>query len=67
MPELSQPVESLPVTSSMPMDMPEKQAALFRELLTALEEKHVRTRSQEHSLCANIRESAVSPRIWMCS
>jgi len=51
----------------MPMDIPEKQAALFRELLTALEEKHVRTRSQEHSLCANIRESAVSPRIWMCS
>jgi hypothetical protein len=29
------------VTSSLPMDIPEKQAALFRELLTALEEKHV--------------------------
>jgi hypothetical protein len=25
----------------MPMDIPEKQAALFRELLTALEEKHI--------------------------
>jgi hypothetical protein len=41
MPEPCQPVESLPVTSSMPMDIPEKQAALFRELLTALEEKHI--------------------------
>jgi len=29
------------VTSSMPMDMPEKQAALFRELLSALEEKAI--------------------------
>jgi hypothetical protein len=25
----------------MPMDIPEKQAAVFRELLTALEEKHI--------------------------
>ena len=33
--------ESLPVTSSIPMDVPEEQAALFREVLTALEERKV--------------------------
>src|SRR5580704_4572817 len=33
--------EDLPVTSSIPTDVPEEQAALFREVLTALEEKQV--------------------------
>lgn len=33
--------EDLPVTSSIPMEVPEEQATLFREVLTALEEKHV--------------------------
>lgn len=33
--------ESIPVTSSMPTDLPEEQASLFREVLTALEEQHV--------------------------
>ena len=33
--------ESLPVTSSVPADIPEEQAALFREVLTALEEKKI--------------------------
>ncbi|MFY9908590.1 MAG: hypothetical protein WCF22_16095 [Candidatus Sulfotelmatobacter sp.] len=33
--------ESIPVTSSMPMDLPEEQAGLFREVLTALEDRHV--------------------------
>jgi Nucleotidyl transferase of unknown function (DUF2204) len=40
-PELPKPVETLPVTSSMPMDIPEKQATLFREVLLILEEKRV--------------------------
>lgn len=31
----------LPVTSSIPADVPEEQASLFRELLTALEDKRV--------------------------
>ena len=31
--------EELPVTSSIPMQVPEEQATLFREVLTALEEK----------------------------
>jgi hypothetical protein len=31
----------LPVTSSMPGEIPQEQSALFREVLTALEEKHV--------------------------
>ena len=39
-PEVSKPVDSLPVTSSIPEDIPDEQAALFREVLTALEEKH---------------------------
>jgi hypothetical protein len=34
--------EELPVTSSIPTDVPAEQAALFREVLTALEERHVR-------------------------
>jgi hypothetical protein len=33
--------EVLPVTSSVPTDVPEEQAALFREVLTVLEEKQV--------------------------
>jgi hypothetical protein len=33
--------ESLPVTSSVPMEVPEEQATLFEEVLTVLEEKHV--------------------------
>jgi hypothetical protein len=33
--------EQLPVTSSIPMEIPEKQQTLFREVLTLLEEKHV--------------------------
>ena len=37
---LPQP-EELPVTSSIPTDIPEEQAALFREVLSALEERHV--------------------------
>jgi hypothetical protein len=33
--------EDLPVTSSIPTDVPEEQATLFREVLTALEERQV--------------------------
>jgi Nucleotidyl transferase of unknown function (DUF2204) len=33
--------ESLPVTSSVPMQVPDEQATLFEEVLTVLEEKHV--------------------------
>jgi Nucleotidyl transferase of unknown function (DUF2204) len=33
--------ENIPVTSSIPTDVPEEQAALFREVLTVLEEKHL--------------------------
>jgi Nucleotidyl transferase of unknown function (DUF2204) len=33
--------EALPVSSSIPMDVPEEQASLFREVLTTLDEKHV--------------------------
>jgi len=40
-PEEPKPQESLPVTSSVPMDVPEEQATLFEEVLTILEEKHV--------------------------
>jgi hypothetical protein len=40
-PEPSKPVDPLPVTSSIPEDVPKEQAALFREVLIALEEKHV--------------------------
>jgi len=40
--EPSKPEETLPVTSSMPMDIPEKQATLFQEVLLVLEEKHFR-------------------------
>ena len=39
--ELSKPIEGLPVTSSMPMEVPEEQASLFREVLIALERKQV--------------------------
>jgi hypothetical protein len=39
--ELSKPIEGLPVTSSMPMEVPEEQATLFREVLVALEQKRV--------------------------
>jgi len=38
-PESSKAAESLPVTSSMPMDIPEQQATLFREVLLLLEGK----------------------------
>ena len=41
MPEVCKPVDSPPVTSSIPGTVPEEQAALFREVLIALEEKHV--------------------------
>lgn len=41
MQDLSKPIDSLPVTSSIPCEVPEEQAALFREVLIALEEKHV--------------------------
>lgn len=37
---MSKPVDTLPVTSSIPEELPEEQAALFREVLVALEEKH---------------------------
>ena len=40
MPDPCKPEEALPVTSSMPMDIPEKQALLFREVLMILKEKH---------------------------
>jgi hypothetical protein len=40
-PKPIQPEEELPVTSSMPTDIPKEQANLFREVLTALEEKQV--------------------------
>ena len=40
-PELSKPIEGLPFTSSMPTEVPEEQAALFREVLIALEKEHV--------------------------
>jgi len=33
--------ESLPVTSSVPTEVPDEQATLFEEVLTVLEEKHV--------------------------
>jgi hypothetical protein len=42
-PGLNSPVksaEAVPVTSSMPADIPEEQAALFREILTSLEAEH---------------------------
>ena len=38
---LPKPPEVLPVTSSIPMDVPEEQESLFREVLTALEERRV--------------------------
>ncbi len=34
-------MNSLPVTSSIPMEVPEEQATLFREVLTALQERQV--------------------------
>ena len=40
-PQSANPGEDLPVTSSMPTQVPEEQATLFREVLTALEERHV--------------------------
>ena len=40
MPESSKPEETLPVTSSMPTEIPKQQATLFREVLLALEEKN---------------------------
>lgn len=40
-PESCKAAEMLPVTSSMPTDVPEEQATLFREVLTALEAKKV--------------------------
>jgi hypothetical protein len=40
-PELSKLIDPLPVTSSIPEDVPKQQAALFREVLIALEKKHV--------------------------
>ncbi|MGC1370636.1 MAG: nucleotidyltransferase [Candidatus Sulfotelmatobacter sp.] len=40
MPKVRSAEESIPVTSSMPTDLPEEQASLFREVLTALEEEH---------------------------
>ena len=40
MAEPSKPEPTLPVTSSMPMHIPEEQGSLFREVLLILEEKH---------------------------
>jgi hypothetical protein len=40
-PEQPNTPESLPVTSSVPMDVPEEQATLFSEVLTALQQKHI--------------------------
>jgi hypothetical protein len=39
-PKIDRGAEELPVTSSIPMQVPEEQASLFREVLIALEEKH---------------------------
>ena len=39
MPESCNPEDALPVTSSMPMEMPEQQVSLFREVLLVLKEK----------------------------
>jgi hypothetical protein len=39
--ELSKPLEGLPFTSSMPAEVPEEQAALFREVLIALENNQI--------------------------
>src|SRR2546425_624833 len=36
-----QPIQPLPTTSSVPMEVPEKQDSLFREVLTLLEERRV--------------------------
>lgn len=41
MPKPGKNAEDLPVTSSRPTDIPEEQAELFREVLTALEQKRV--------------------------
>ena len=41
MPDSPNSEETLPVTSSMPTDIPEQQATLFREILLLLEEKRV--------------------------
>jgi predicted nucleotidyltransferase len=40
-PEEPNAQESLPVTSSVPTEVPEQQGTLFQEVLTILEEKHV--------------------------
>lgn len=37
----TKPEETVPVTSSMPMDIPEQQATLFREVLLILEDKRI--------------------------
>ena len=39
MPDASKPAEPLPVTSSMPTEIPDEQATLFREVLLLLEQK----------------------------
>jgi Nucleotidyl transferase of unknown function (DUF2204) len=39
--ELSKPIAGLPFTSSMPTELPEEQATLFREALVALENQRV--------------------------
>jgi hypothetical protein len=59
--------QELPVTSSIPMQVPEEQATLFREVLTALEEKQFPTRFQELLLCERILEFAGSPKILISS
>ena len=41
MPEDANSPETLPITSSIPTDVPEPQASLFREVLSALEEKQI--------------------------
>src|ERR1700685_1571592 len=50
--------EVLPVTSSMPADVPEEQATLFREVLTVLEEEGV-----PHAVCGAF---ALRARTGMC-
>src|SRR5260370_31477738 len=54
----SKPEEPLPGTSSMPMDIPEKQATLFSEVLLVLKEKHF-----QHAVSGAF---ALSPHTRIC-
>ena len=55
-------VQSLPVTSSIPTELPEEQATLFREILTAMEERQVPYAVSELLRCARIRGFVDSPK-----